>query len=88
VPTLREQGLPTDGVAAWRGLHGAKGLLPAHVTFWEECLAKVADSSEWKSFLETNDLAPQFLRGRDFAKYLEGEYAITKAMMTDIGFIK
>jgi putative tricarboxylic transport membrane protein len=88
VPTLREQGIATNGVAAWRGLHGAKGLAPAHVAFWEESLAKVTDSADWKGFLEENDLGPQFLRSRDFAKYLEGEYAVTKAVMTDIGMLK
>jgi putative tricarboxylic transport membrane protein len=88
VPTLREQGIATDGVAAWRGLHGAKGIAPAHVAFWEESFAKVADSSDWKSFLEENDVAPQFMRSRDFAKYLEGEYAVTKAVMSDIGLAK
>lgn len=88
IPTLREQGLATDGVAAWRGLHGAKGLSPAQSAFWEDTLAKVAASADWKAFLEENDLAPQLLRGRDFAKYLEGEYAVTKAMMGEVGLTK
>ncbi len=88
VPTLREQGIATDGVAAWRGMSGPKGLSPAHVTFWEDALAKAVESGEWKSFLEENDLSPQFLRSREFAKYLEGEYATTKAVMTDLGLLK
>jgi len=88
VPTLREQGIATDGVAAWRGLHGAKGLAPAHVAFWEENFAKVTDSAEWKNFLAENDLGSQFMRGRDFAKFLEGEYAVTKALMADVGITK
>jgi putative tricarboxylic transport membrane protein len=88
VPTLREQGIATDGVAAWRGLHGAKGLTAAQLGFWEEALARVFESAEWKAFLEENDLAPQFLRSREFARYLEGEYAITKAVMADVGMGK
>jgi len=88
VPTLREQGIATNGVAAWRGLHGAKGLTPAQLGFWEDALAKVTDSADWKGFLDENDLGSQFLRSRDFAKYLEGEYAMTKAVMSDVGLIK
>jgi putative tricarboxylic transport membrane protein len=88
IPTLREQGIATDGVAAWRGLHGAKGLTPAQLGFWEETLARVLEGAEWKAFLEENDLASQFLRSRDFARYLEGEYATTKAVMADVGMAK
>ncbi len=88
VPTLREQGLATDGIAAWRGMSGPKGLSPAHIAFWEDALAKVVESGDWKSFLEENDLSAQFLRSREFAKYLEGEYAATKSLMTDLGLLK
>jgi putative tricarboxylic transport membrane protein len=88
VPTLREQGIATDGVAAWRGLHGAKGLTPAQLGFWEETLARVLESAEWKAFLEENDLASQFLRSREFTRYLESEFATTKAVMADVGISK
>jgi putative tricarboxylic transport membrane protein len=88
VPTLREQGIATDGVAAWRGMSGPKGLSPAHVAFWDDALGKAVDAPEWKSFLEENDLSSQFLRSRDFAKYLEGEYATTRAVMADLGLLK
>lgn len=88
VPTLREQGIATDGVAAWRGMSGPKGLSAAHVAFWEDALAKVVASGEWKSFLEESELSSQFLGSREFAKYLEGEYATTKALMTDLGLLK
>jgi putative tricarboxylic transport membrane protein len=88
VPTLREQGIATDGVAAWRGLHGAKGLTAAQIGFWEEALGRAFEGAEWKAFLEENDLAPQYLRSREFARYLETEYAITKAVMADVGMGK
>ncbi len=85
VPTLREQGIETDGVASWRGLSGPKGLSPAHIAFWDDALAKVVESADWKHFLNENDLASKFLRSRDFAKYLEGEYNVTKVMMNEVG---
>lgn len=85
VPTLREQGIDTDGIAAWRGFSGPKGLSTAHVAFWDDALAKAVESAEWKQFLEENDLASNFLRSRDFARYLEGEYNVTKAVMSELG---
>jgi putative tricarboxylic transport membrane protein len=88
VPTLREQGIDTDGIAAWRGFSGPKGLSAAHVAFWDDALAKAVESAAWKQFLEENDLASNFLRSRDFGRYLEGEYNVTKAVMSELGLSK
>lgn len=88
IPTLREQGIPTDGVAAWRGLSGSPGLTPEQVAFWDAALAKVFASADWKDYLAKNDLPPQDLRSREFGKYLEGEYATMKALLADVGIAK
>ena len=88
VPTFREQGINTTGIAAWRGFHGPRPLTPAQIAFWDDALAKMADSAEWRKNLEEGDLTQQFLRSREFAQYLEGEYATTRAAMVDIGLIK
>ena len=75
-------------MAAWRGFHGPKGLTPAQIAFWDEALAKVTDTAEWKKNLEEGDLTQQYLRSREFAQFIEGEYAITRAAMADAGLIK
>ncbi len=87
-PTLREQGINTAGIAAWRGLHGPRGLTPAQIAFWDDALSKVTDSAEWKKNLEEGDITQQYLRSREFAQYLEGEYATTRAAMADLGLVK
>ena len=87
-PTFREQGINTAGVAAWRGFHGPKGLTPSQIAFWDDALAKVTDTAEWKKNLEEGDLSQQHLRSRDFAQFIEGEYATTRAAMADIGLIR
>ncbi len=87
-PTFREQGINATGVAAWRGFHGPKGLTSAQIAFWDEALAKVTDTAEWKKNLEEGDLTQQYLRSREFAQFIEGEYAITRAAMADAGLIK
>lgn len=88
VPTFREQGINTTGIAAWRGFHGPRPLTPAQIAFWDDALAKMADAAEWKKNLEEGDLTQQFLRSREFAQYLEVEYATTRAAMADIGGVK
>lgn len=88
VPTLREQGIDATGVANWRAIFGPKGLTPAQIAFWEEVLARVVAKDEWKKPLDENNLARHFLRSRDFANYLEGEYNVTKAVMTDLGLAR
>ena len=88
MPTLREQGIQTDGVAAWRGLSAAHGLSAEQIVFWDDALANVFNSGDWKAYLAKNDLSPQQLRSREFAKYLQSEYEITRAMMVEIGLAK
>jgi len=88
IPTLRDQGLQTDGVASWRGLSGPPGLTPAQVAFWDESLTKVFESSDWKQYLAKNDLEPQQLRSREFAAYIQSEYETTKSALSDLGLTK
>ena len=88
VATFREQGIEADGLPNWRGMFGARGLGAAQVAFWDDALARAAAAPEWKRLLEENNLAPQFLRSREFAKYLEGEYALTRTLMGDLGLVK
>lgn len=87
-PTFREQGLNTTGIAAWRGFHGPRALTPAQLAFWDDAMARVTDSPEWKKLLEEGDITPQFMRQREFAQYLEGEFAATRAALADSGMLK
>jgi putative tricarboxylic transport membrane protein len=87
-PTFKEQGVNTVGIAAWRGLHGPKGLTAAQVAFWDDALSKVAESLEWKKHLDEGDLTQSFMRSREFAQYLEAEYATTKTTLAEVGMLK
>ncbi len=88
VPTFREQGIDSTGVTAWRGVFGPKGLSPAQVAFWDDTFTKVVETDDWKKQLQENDLAWQYRRSRDFAKYLENDYAATRAAHTEIGLTR
>ncbi len=87
VPTLREQGYDVS-LSNWRAIIGPRGLSAAQVAFWEDVLSKVVATEEWKGVLEKQFWDGNFLRSREFAKYMDHEYAQTKAVMTDLGLAK
>ena len=87
VPTLREQGYDIS-LSNWRAIIGPKGLSAAQAAYWEEVLSRVAASEDWKSTIEQQFWDSNFLRGREFGKYMEQEYAQTKVIMTELGLGK
>lgn len=88
LPTMREQGIDATGISNWRTIFGAKGITEAQAAFWGDALGKVVASPEWKRQLEHNNLESRFTRGSELAKFLETEYAATRAVMADIGLVK
>ena len=87
VPTLRETGLDVS-LSNWRAIVGPRGLNPAQIAFWEEVLNRLVATEEWKKDLEAQYWEGNFLRSGEFLKYLEREYGVTKAIMTDLGLAK
>jgi putative tricarboxylic transport membrane protein len=87
VPTLREQGVDVTQ-ASWRVIFAPKGISPVQVSFWDDALARMAATDEWKKTLETNGWAGPFLRGRELGKYLDDNYRVTRAVMVDLGMAK
>lgn len=88
VPTLREEGIDVPLTTNWRGVFGAPGLTPAHTAFWEDAFTKMVASDEWKKPLDVNEHSQQFLAGNNFKKFLETEYQVSKAVLTDLGYAK
>ncbi|MBX3665583.1 MAG: tripartite tricarboxylate transporter substrate binding protein [Burkholderiales bacterium] len=87
VPTLREQGYDVS-LSNWRAIIGPKGLNPAQIAYWEDVLSKVVATDEWKAVLDKQFWDGNFLRSREFAKYMDDEYAQTRAVMTELGLAK
>ena len=87
VPTLREQGMDIV-VSNWRGIVGAKGLGAAQVAYWEDVLARVVAAEDWQKSLEAQFWEGNFLRSREFGKYLENDYNQARAVMTDLGLAR
>ena len=88
VPTTREQGIDATGISNWRAIFAAKGVTPAQAAWWDEALAKVAASEEWKKEIDGTNMQPRPMRAAAFAKFLDAEYASTRAVMSDLGLVK
>ena len=87
VPTLKEQGIDVS-LSNWRAFIGPKGLTPAQVAYWENVLARVVATDEWKKELEAQNWDGRFLRSKEFAQYMDKEYAATKAILAEMGMVK
>ena len=87
VPTLREQGYDVS-LSNWRAIIGPKGLSAAQTAYWEDVLSRVATSDEWKATMEQQFWESNFLRGREFGRYMEQEYIQTRVIMTELGLVK
>lgn len=87
IPTWREQGVNVV-FDNWRGVIGPRGLSPAQIAFWEEALAGVVSTEEWKKGLEKNYLTSSFMKSRESRKFLEEETVKISAVLTDLGLAK
>lgn len=87
VPTLREQGIDVS-LSNWRAVIGPKGLTPAQVGYWENVLARVVATDEWKNELDAQNWDGRFLRSKEFTQYMEKEYAATKIILNELGLVK
>jgi putative tricarboxylic transport membrane protein len=88
VPTVREQGINATGIANWRAIFGVKGMSAAQAAFWDNALARMTSTEEWNRELDGTNMSRHFLRGTDFRRYLDEEFAATRAVMADLGLVK
>jgi putative tricarboxylic transport membrane protein len=87
VPTWKEQGADSVFSSA-RGVIGPKGLSAAQVSYWENVLARVVESEDWKKDLEHNYWEGQFLTSADTRKLLKVQYDEYKSVLIDVGLAR
>lgn len=87
VPTWKEQGVDAV-VTNWRGVIGPKGMNAEQISYWEHVFARTVASASWqveiaKSFWE--DIA---MGSRDAKRFLDADFALNKAVLTELGLVK
>jgi putative tricarboxylic transport membrane protein len=88
VPTMREQGIEGRTVTNWRGIFAPRGVTPPQTAYWDGAFAKLVATDEWKKQLDLNATEGTYLRSADFVKFLESEYAVSRTVLTELGYAK
>ena len=86
IPTCKDEGLDVQYLML-RAM-----FLPGKVTaeqkaFYVDLFRKVAETPEYKDYMEKQALKPIFLSGQDMLKFLEQDDALNKDLMTEAGFV-
>jgi len=87
VPTWKELGI-NSAFDLWRGLAGAKGLSRAQVQFWDDALARVVNTDEWKKELADNLVENVYKPSADTARHWKTEYDEVRGVLLELGLAK
>jgi tripartite-type tricarboxylate transporter receptor subunit TctC len=86
VPTCKEEGLDVQYLML-RALFLSGKVTPEQAAFYVELFKKVAQTSEYKDYMEKQALKPIFLSGSDMLKFLEDDDKLNTQLMTEAGFV-
>lgn len=87
VPTWRELGVDFT-LDQWRVVLGPPGLTPAQINYWDNVLRAVVRSDEWKQELQRNLWDDVYKSHAETRKFLAGEYAEIRTVLTEVGLAK
>jgi tripartite-type tricarboxylate transporter receptor subunit TctC len=86
IPTCKEQGLDVE-YTMLRGIFIPAKTTPDQVAFYVDLFKRIAQTAEYKDYMEKQALKPVFLTGPDMVKFLEKDEALHKQLMTEAGFV-
>src|SRR3990172_516748 len=87
MPTMKELGYPIT-YQMIRGIFGPPKMPKEAQDYYVGLMKNVFDLKEFQEFLDKNVLAPTFLAGPEFAKWLDGYNDLHKEVMTKAGWLK
>lgn len=86
-PTLKEQGVDVE-LINWRAIFAAPGITEAQRQELIAALDKAVVTTSWKEALKRNDWTDMYLRGEEFAKFLEADNARVTKLVGELGIGK
>ena len=87
IPTAMEQGINAS-FKNWRGLFGPPEMPEYAVKYWEDVLAKMVETPEWKSAAENNGWDLSYANSEEFMKFLDEQNENYKGILQEIGMLK
>lgn len=86
IPTCMEAGVKVD-YQMLRGIFMGPGATQAQVDFYINLFKKVADTPEWKKFMEDGAFNQRFMIGDEFRKWIEANDKLHYDLMKNAGFL-
>jgi putative tricarboxylic transport membrane protein len=86
VPTLKEQGIDVE-IGNWRGVYGAAGITPAQQAALADMVVKATKTQAWKEALAKNGWTPALMTGKEFADFVDTDFAALRATMVRSGMV-
>jgi putative tricarboxylic transport membrane protein len=86
IPTCKEEGLDVQYLML-RAFFLPSKVTPEQTTFYVDLFKKVAQTAEYKDYMEKQALKPIFLQGQDMVKFLEEDDKLNTQLMTEAGFV-
>lgn len=86
IPTCTESGLPVV-YQMLRGIFMPSGVTPEQVQFYVDLFEKVRATEDWKNFMESGAYNQTFMKGEEFAKWVEEAEKIHYDLMKEAGFL-
>jgi putative tricarboxylic transport membrane protein len=86
IPTCQEEGLDVQYLML-RAFFLPGKVTPEQAAFYVDLFKKVAQTAEYKDYMEKQALKPIFLQGQDMLKFLEEDDKLNTQLMTEAGFV-
>jgi putative tricarboxylic transport membrane protein len=86
IPTCKEEGLDVQYLML-RAFFLPGKVTPDQSAFYVDLLKKVAQTTEYKDYMEKQALKPIFLTGGDMLKFLEEDDKLNSSLMQEAGFV-
>jgi len=86
VPTCKEEGLDVQYLML-RAMFLPGKVTPEQTAFYVDLFKKVAQTTEYKDYMEKQALKPIFLTGSEMTKFLEQDDTLNTQLMMEAGFV-
>jgi putative tricarboxylic transport membrane protein len=86
IPTCKEEGLDVQYLML-RAFFLPGKITPEQSAFYVDLLKKVAQTAEYKDYMEKQALKPIFLTGKDMLNFLEEDDKLNASLMNEAGFV-
>ncbi len=86
IPTCKESGVNTE-YQMLRGIFMGPGATPAQVNYYVDLFKKVADTPDWKKFMEDGAFNQTSMSGEEYRKWVEANDKLHYDLMKEAGFL-